>query len=216
MIQESYLNLKKTIDNLGKPVKIVVASKTQSIETIKQLVECGQLVYGENKVQEAIDKWKQLPDLEWHFIGHLQSNKVKEVVSNCELIHSVDRMSLAKAINQAALNISKIQKILIQVNTSGEDNKSGVLPAEVINFIKELIKFENIQIMGFMTMAHQENTEELAKVSFNLLREIRDDINLNLKTQFNELSMGMSDDYKLAINYGATIIRPGRVIFGQR
>jgi pyridoxal phosphate enzyme (YggS family) len=216
MLIKNYKYFMSAVASLSSEVKVVIASKNQSIETIEKLIDLGHKRFGESRVQDARVKWEKYPDLEWHFIGHLQSKKVREVVAYCELIHSVDRLSLMATINKEASKFETVQNVLIQVNTSYEENKSGVHPDALIEFLTAAREFKSVNIMGFMTMAHQADTMELAEKSFSLLKDLQVQANGHFDSNYTELSMGMSSDYELAIKSGASIVRPGRAIFGRK
>ncbi|MEA3500504.1 MAG: YggS family pyridoxal phosphate-dependent enzyme [Candidatus Marinimicrobia bacterium] len=197
-------------------VKLVGVTKTFPIDKMKTAIEAGIKIIGENKVQEALAKFKKesFPGIEKHYIGKLQSNKVKKVVKNFDYIHSVDREKIVRKIDKLNTKI----KCLIEVNTSGEESKGGVEPRELEDFILQIQKYKNIQIIGLMTISPlTENKNEIRK-SFRQLKGL---LEANKKNEtdnihFNELSMGMTNDYIIALQEGATMIRVGRGIFGSR
>lgn len=197
-------------------VKLVGVTKTFPIDKMKTAIEAGIKIIGENKVQEALAKFKKesFPGIEKHYIGKLQSNKVKKVVKNFDYIHSVDREKIVRKIDKLDTKI----KCLIEVNTSGEESKGGVEPRELEDFILQIQKYKNIQIIGLMTISPlTENKNEIRK-SFRQLKGL---LEANKKNEtdnihFNELSMGMTNDYIIALQEGATMIRVGRGIFGSR
>ncbi|MDD5059762.1 MAG: YggS family pyridoxal phosphate-dependent enzyme [Candidatus Omnitrophica bacterium] len=189
-------------------ISIVCVTKGQPIESISELAGLGYKDIGENKVQEALFKFNQISGLKWHMIGHLQTNKVKEAVKVFDLIHSVDSLNLAEEINKQALKVNKVQEILIEVKTSPEETKFGVSPVDLEEISTEAAKLGNLKVKGLMTIAPlAENIEETRKY-FALTRKLRDKINPGWL-----LSMGMSDDFEVAIEEGADIIRIGRAIF---
>jgi hypothetical protein len=190
-------------------IKLVSVSKGRSLEEIEEAIACGILDIGENKVQEAILKYKNLSDVKWHMLGHLQSNKVKDALKIFDLIHSVDSLGLAREVDKQAGRINKIQDILIEIKTSFEIEKSGLRPEDAITAIDEMAKLSHINIKGLMTIAPIARNPQEARPYFRLLRELRDKIN-----QSWFLSMGMTDDFEIAIEEGADIIRIGRGIFG--
>lgn len=189
-------------------VTIVAVSKGRSIEEIKEAVAAGITDIGENKVQEALLKYRELPTIKWHMVGHLQANKVKDAVKIFDLIQSVDSLHLAQEIDKQALKINKIQDILIEIKTSPEETKFGLKPEEAIPAIKEIAKLKNINIKGLMTIAPIVDDPEKTRPYFRLLRDLRDEIN-----KFQIFSMGMTDDFKIAVEEGATMVRLGRAIF---
>lgn len=199
-----------------KKVKLVGVTKTFSVEKIQMAINAGIKVIGENKVQDAIAKFEKesFPGIERHYIGKLQSNKVNKVLNNFHFIHSLDREKIVKKIDKSGSQI----KCLIEVNTSGEKSKGGVEPEELENFICKLHKYKNIQIVGLMTISPLTKNEDEIRRSFRNLKEL---LEANKKNEtdnihFNELSMGMTNDYKIALQEGATMIRIGRGIFGNR
>ena len=198
-------------------ITLIGISKTQPVERIKEAFECGINNFGENKAQEFAKKIGQLDDqIIWHFVGHLQSNKVKYVVPYAEYIHSVDSVKLADEINTRAGKINKVQKILLEVNTSGEDSKFGLSSLDELYYLTEYcIKCSNLKPVGLMTMAPFVSNEKIIKNCFSKLRSILVDLN-GKGFAMNELSMGMTGDYQFAIEEGATMLRIGTAIFGER
>ena len=202
----------------GSDVKLIAVSKTKSVETIRAAYDAGLRIFGENKVQELIPKIEQLPaDIQWHMIGALQTNKVKYIIGKVALIHSVDRFGLAKEIQKQSLKHNVVSDILVQVNISKEDTKSGVEISEIRHLIDQIIPLKNICIRGLMSIA--SNTDDLSIIrdefhEVSLLRKqlVKDYSNCD----FSVLSMGMSHDYQIAIEEGATHIRLGTAIFGKR
>ncbi|MDI6605867.1 MAG: YggS family pyridoxal phosphate-dependent enzyme, partial [Candidatus Omnitrophota bacterium] len=205
-------------------VTIVAVTKNRNIEQIKEAVEAGITDIGENRVQEAVLKFRELANLRtceqvttrWHMVGHLQTNKVKEAVRIFDLIHSVDSARLALEIDRQAAAINKIQGILVEVNTSGEESKFGIKADEAIEVIKEISKLKNINIKGLMTVASVVDNPEKARPYFRILRELRNKIcELWTIGQYGlwTLSMGMSDDFEVAVEEGSTMVRLGRAIF---
>ncbi|OGU59505.1 MAG: YggS family pyridoxal phosphate enzyme [Ignavibacteria bacterium GWF2_33_9] len=202
-------------------ITIVSVSKTFPAEDIALAMQAGIRTFGENYAQEIKDKIKFFESKErqpdWHFIGHLQSNKVKYLFPYVSLIHTVDSINLAKEIDTRAGQYNKIQNILLQVNTSGEESKHGLEPDAVIGFAKEVQKFENINTIGLMTIGTFSDDEVIIRKEFTMLRELKEALNKSMGIiKFTELSMGMSHDYKIAIEEGATILRIGTAVFGQR
>jgi len=195
----------------------VAVSKTKPTTDIKKIYNLGHKDFGENKVQELEIKYKNLPkDINWHMIGHLQTNKVKKIVPFITLIHSVDSIKLLKVINKESKKINKTTNCLIQVNISNEDSKYGFNFEELNSLDIEFLKnFENIKIKGLMGMASHSSNESNIQKEFNLLN--RQYVNLKkVIKSFDTLSMGMSNDYKLALKEGSNMIRVGSKIFGER
>ena len=195
-------------------VKIVAVSKGRGAKEIEEAIFSGLTDIGENRIQEALEKYNTLRNesfgssISWHMIGHLQTNKVKDAVQIFDLIHSVDSLALAREIDKRAAQINKIQNILIEVNTSAEATKSGLDPNKASEVIQDIARLKNLNIKGLMTIASVVNHSEEARPYFKKLRQIRDSIDISYK-----LSMGMSDDFEIAIEEGAEIIRIGRGIF---
>lgn len=200
-------------------VKLVAVSKTYSVEYIQQVISCGHLVFGENKVQELVPKMDELGnEIEWHMIGALQSNKIKYMAQRVNWIHSVPKLKTLNEIEKRAADAGRVINVLIQVNISKEDQKSGCEPDELKTLLLESRKYSNLVVRGLMGMASFEDDPELARPQFKLLRELRDEfIHLNDGSlQLEHLSMGMTHDLEAAVEEGATIVRVGSAIFGER
>ena len=201
----------------NEDIKIVAIGKTFPAAVIQEAVDSGITVFGENKVQEAKNKAAELKgDFSLHLVGHLQSNKARDAVRLFDLIHSLDKVGTAEKIDDEAGRINKIQKILVQVNTSGEETKSGVEPADAINLCSEILKLKNTRLLGLMTIGPLTDNPEKIRKSFRRLKELLEEINSKLGISLRELSMGMSSDYSIAVAEGATIVRIGSAIFGNR
>ena len=198
-------------------IRLIAVSKFFGVDAIREANSLGITDFGENKAQELRDKYEILGDnVIWHFIGTLQRNKVKYAVKAATYIHSVDSLMLIDEINYQAQKINKVQKILLEVKTSSEDSKSGLTTeAEVLNLVKYCSTLSNIELVGLMTMAPFTDDVENIRKSFVDLRNLRDKINQN-GFDLRELSMGMTNDYEIAIEEGATMLRIGSAIFGQR
>lgn len=207
--------MKEVLEELRNEIgdtTLVAVSKTKPNEKILEAYNLGIKDFGENYVQELTTKMDALPkDIRWHMIGHLQTNKVKDLVKrNIYLIHSVDSIKLAKEINKEAIKNNKKVNILIEVKTSSEESKTGLPPEELDNLIKEVKELKNINLLGLMTIGPNTENEEEIRKAFKLLKEQKDKYNLNI------LSMGMTNDYKIAISEGSNLIRIGTKIFGPR
>jgi pyridoxal phosphate enzyme (YggS family) len=209
------INAAKVVEN----VQLVAVTKYLETETVKQLLALGQTHFGENRWQVAQPKVEALKDqsIVWHFIGRLQSNKAAVVVEHFDLIHSVESLSLAKAIDKEAKKRNKIQKILLQINASGETSKQGLIvknDQDFLNFVSSLAEFESLEIQGLMTMAPLTEDQTLIRDSFkktkSLFEKLDDLKQKNLNASI--LSMGMSDDFELALKEGATLVRIGRAL----
>jgi pyridoxal phosphate enzyme (YggS family) len=198
-------------------ITIIAVSKTFPAATLQQAIDHGITILGENKVQEAKSKSETLQGTySLHMIGHLQSNKAKEAVKLFDCIHSIDKFSTAQKINNAAREAEKIQKILIQVNTSGEETKSGVSKNNLLNISGEIADLDNVEILGLMTMAPHTDDETIIRDTFKKTRDLLNEVNVKHGFNLTDLSMGMSSDYRIAIEEGATMIRVGSLIFGKR
>ena len=212
MIQKE--NLSKIKNKLNKNVEIVAVSKTKTVEEIMQIYNLGHRNFGENKVQEIVEKQKILPkDINWHFIGHLQRNKVKMIVGFVHLIHSVDSLKLLNEINKRATKAEKTINCLIQIKIAKEENKFGFDINEIDSVLEYAKNLTNVKIKGFMGMSTFTDNKEIIENEFSTLKKVFD----NKKSQeFKILSMGMSNDYEVAINNGSNMIRLGSIIFGKR
>lgn len=214
MIENKLNNIK---DAISKSVTIVAVSKTKPINDILQLYKSGHLDFGENKVQELLFKEEKLPkDIKWHMIGHLQRNKVKSIVPFINLIHSVDSLRLIKKIDEEAKLINNSVNILLQVKISREVSKYGFSFAELNSFLNSSYpgQYQNINIQGLMGMATFTNDKDMIENEFKKLNEIYN--RFKSKYNFNTLSIGMSGDYRIAIENGSNMLRLGSVIFGSR
>lgn len=202
----------------SKEIKLIAVSKNFGPDDITAAFDSGITDFGENKAQELNSKFEVLGNkMTWHFIGHLQKNKVKFAIRSAEYIHSVDSLSLADEINKKAEQINKVQKILLQVKTSDEETKSGVENEdEIFSLVDSSNRLKNIELIGLMTIAPFTDNEEEIRKSFRYLRKLRDDLNTKGFKNINELSMGMTSDFEIAIEEGATMLRIGSAIFGQR
>ena len=201
-------------------VTLVAVTKTIDVGPMKEVLKEGVSCFGENKVQEILSKYEKFPDtVKWHLIGTLQSNKVKYIIDKVEMIHSLDRISLAKEIDRRAKEIGVVMRCLIQVNISQEESKHGLDKAEALKFIEEVAQnFSHIQVLGLMGMAPFVEDAEEARPYFRQLKGLFEEAkNLNLGTgQMKYLSMGMTNDYTVAIEEGSNMVRVGTGIFGKR
>jgi pyridoxal phosphate enzyme (YggS family) len=197
-------------------VQLVAVSKTVDVGRVREAVDAGQTIFGENYLQEAKSKIEALGQpASWHFIGHLQTNKAKAAVALFELIHGVDRLKLAQALNAAAAQIGKVQDILLQVSLAGEETKSGAPPEAIPELLREIAPLPHLRVVGLMTMPPFLDLEAV-RPYFRALRELRERL---LKLDLGplpELSMGMSGDFEVAVEEGATLVRVGTAIFGER
>jgi pyridoxal phosphate enzyme (YggS family) len=198
-------------------VELVAVSKTHPAEIIREIVEGGQVLFGENRVQEALSKIPLLPGkLRWHLIGHLQSNKVRKALPHFELIHGVDSLDLARDIDRIASDEGVFPRVLLEVNVSGEGSKHGFEPTALERHLEDLLALPRLQIEGLMTMAPLAPEAEASRPYFRSLREFRDRLAQHAGIPLTMLSMGMSGDYEVGVEEGATLVRVGSAIFGNR
>jgi len=219
-IADNIKNLNVETGRLG--VKLVAVSKTKPVEDIEEAYAAGQRAFGENQVQELVEKYEKLPkDIQWHLIGHLQTNKVKYIAPFISLIESVDSLKLLQEINKQALKNERVINCLLQVYIADEDTKFGLGYDELIELLRsdEFRAMENVRITGLMGIATNTENEKQIKDEFYELKTLFDGIKVSFFRKddyFKEVSMGMSSDYKLAIEQGSTMVRLGSTIFGQR
>lgn len=210
------LGIKST---LPAGVELVAVSKTYPAEKIMEAYGAGQRIFGENRPQEMVRKHEELPaDIEWHLIGHLQTNKVKTVVPFVGMIHSVDSARLAEAIQKAAGAIGRTIDILLEVHVADEESKSGWEPQELAEYVRSgaFGRMPNLRVRGVMGVATNTDDERIVRRDFEALRRIKEELAPGFGPDFDTLSMGMSHDYPLAIECGATMVRIGTAIFGAR
>jgi pyridoxal phosphate enzyme (YggS family) len=198
-------------------VRLVAVSKTNPPEAIHEVFEAGQRAFGESRVQEALPKLDALPpEIEWHFIGHLQTNKIRKVVDRFALFQGVDNQKLAQQMNRIAGELGVTANVLLEVNVSGEESKFGFDPKTLPAALEDLLPLPFLRIHGLMTMAPYSDDPENARPYFAKLRELRDRLAVETGNPLPELSMGMSGDFEQGIAEGATIVRVGSAIFGER
>ena len=205
-------NLNVLRKGIPSNVKLVAVSKTKTEKELLEAYNCGQRIFGENKIQEMSSKFENLPkDIEWHMIGHVQTNKVKYMAPFVHTIHSVDRIKLLNEIQKQALKNDRIIECLIQVRIAVEETKFGILPSELNPILEKASTFPNIKIKGLMGMASYTSNKEQIRSEFKILANL-----FRLNNKFDVLSMGMSGDYLIAIEEGSNMIRVGSKIFGER
>ena len=215
-------NLNQIKNSIPKSVRLVAITKTQSVNTVLEAYKAGQRIFGENKVQEMVPKFNQLPkDIEWHMVGHLQTNKVKYIASFVYMIHGVDSLKLLRVIDQEGSRNNRQISCLLQIKIAEEETKFGLSEneADILLSDPEIISLKNIRISGLMGMATFTEDEEVIRREFRKLQEIFNRFRTKYFSRteyFKELSMGMSSDYRIAIEEGATYIRIGSSIFGER
>jgi PLP dependent protein len=211
-------NIRKILEQIPSTVKLVAVSKTKPVEAVLQAYQEGQRVFGENKVQEMVDKYEQLPkDIEWHLIGHLQSNKVKYIAPFVSLIHAVDSLKLLEVINKEAIKNNRIINCLLQFHIAQEETKFGLNLEEALGILSSdsFKRMQNISIQGVMGMASFTDNELQIRTEFRALNEIFHEVAKH-QPQISIRSFGMSGDYKIAIEEGSNMIRVGSSIFGSR
>jgi len=217
IINEKIKKAALKVNRNPQEIKLVAVTKTATIEQVKEAISAGVKIIGENKVQEAKEKYQILTaDIEWHLVGHLQTNKVKYAIEIFDLIHSVDSIKLAKEIDRRSLQFGMITNVLVEVNVSGEETKYGIKPEEVEPFLKEISEFSRIKVRGLMTIAPIAEDKEEVRPYFRKLGELSKEIkSKNIKNvRMDYLSMGMTEDFEVAIEEGANMVRIGRGIFG--
>ncbi|MDD2337121.1 MAG: YggS family pyridoxal phosphate-dependent enzyme [Geobacteraceae bacterium] len=218
-VEEKIRSAAKRANRNPDSVRLVAVSKTQTVDAVRTALEAGQQIFGENYVQEFLEKLHQLPEtLDWHFIGSLQSNKVKYLVGLTSLIHSVDRLTLAREIDRQWEKIGKPCDILLQVNISGEETKSGTTSEDLLQLAREVSLLPHVRIRGLMTMPPFFDESERARPYFRELKRLSQVLSTEKipGITMEELSMGMSGDFEVAIEEGATLVRVGSAIFGER
>ena len=226
MLTDNYTEVQKNIESACKKagrdlseVTLIAVSKTKPVSDIQTIYDMGQREFGENKVQEMDDKIPQLPDdIKWHLIGHLQTNKVKYIVDKAVLIHSVDSVKLAETINKEALKKGVVANVLIEVNVAGEESKFGVSVEDTLSLVEKIAPLEAVHVCGLMTIAPFVDDPEENRRVFAKLKQLSVDIASKKidNVCMSVLSMGMTNDYMVAIEEGATHVRVGTAIFGER
>jgi len=227
MIAENIKNLRKRIEQACQKcgrgieeVQLVAVSKTFPIDLMQEAITAGQIDFGENYVQELQEKHQALahPPIRWHFIGHLQSNKVKYIAGYVHLIHSVDNFKLGKEIDRRAEQYNRVQDVLVEVHTTDEATKFGVHPEQTLELIKELSLLSHLHVCGLMTMGPFSDNPNDSRPSFRQIAELKKNIEAEgiENVQMDHLSMGMTHDFEVAIEEGSTLVRIGTAVFGRR
>jgi len=214
-------NIKAAAEEAGRnpeDITLIAVTKTYGTDVMNEAIDLGACDIGENRVQEVMEKFENVKPVRWHLIGHLQKNKVKYIIDKVELIHSVDSVELAEEIDKRAKKIDKVQRILLEVNVSGEESKFGIKPKDCEDICRKISLLENVKIEGLMTVAPFVSDEKILEDVFCGLRRLSEEIkekNID-NVSMDELSMGMTNDFPLAIVNGATMVRVGTGIFGKR
>lgn len=214
-IKDKYNEIKRQIPDY---VTIVAVTKQRTIEEIKEAFDAGVKIVGENYIQEAMDKYRHIDGLQWHFIGHLQRNKVKDAIKMFDCIQSVDSVRLAIELDKQCAKLSKVMPILIEINIGGEESKYGVKPEEALGIIRQIAELPNVHIEGLMTMEPYFDDPEQARPYFRQMKRLFDEIkSQNIpNAEMKILSMGISNSYEIAIEEGSNMVRIGTKIFGPR
>lgn len=219
-LEEVKRAVRKAAESAGRDpsgVRLVAVSKTWPAERISEAVAAGQVIFGENKAQELLEKVPRLPArLEWHLIGTLQKNKVRKVLPHCAMIHSIDSLSLAERVDRIAGEEGLQPRILLQVNVAGDEAKSGFSVREIREQFARIQELRRVRVEGFMTVPPYSDDLEEVRLHFARLRDLRDELADQSGSALAELSMGMSHDFRVAIEEGATLVRVGSSIFGKR
>ena len=217
VVEEQIVRIAERCGRLPSEIGLIAVSKSQSAETVREALDAGQLLFGENRAQELIAKVPLLPSsIHWHFIGHLQKNKVRKVLPLVDLVHSVDSVELALDIDRIASELGLFPRVLLEVNVSREATKCGFIPEVARREAPRLLALPRVQWEGLMTIAPIMDAADKARPFFAQLRTLRDQIAAENQIDLPTLSMGMSDDFEAAIKEGATLIRVGTAIFGPR
>ena len=218
IVKEKIANTAIKAGRNPEDILLVAVTKTRTVDEIRQAIEAGITDVGENKVQELIQKQPQIPDVNWHLIGHLQTNKINKVLPIVKMIQSVDSLKLAEAISKRCVRDETTIDILVEVNTSREASKFGITPENAVKIVEQMANLPNIKILGLMTIGEFLPNPEKVRPCFIELRKIKNQIaELKLpNVEMRHLSMGMTNDYEVAIEEGATIVRIGTAIFGAR
>ena len=211
-------HIKTFTEELGDNIDLVAVSKTKPNDDLMEAYEAGQRIFGENKIQEMTDKWEALPkDIQWHMVGHVQTNKVKYMAPYVDLVHAVHKLKLLKEINKRAKEHDRVVNCLLQVKIAEEDSKYGMSPDELRAFLKDnnLSDLKNVKVKGLMAMATFTDDEDQIHREFQVLQDLYEETSKN-HPDFSILSMGMSGDYKIAMQHGTNMVRIGSSIFGAR
>lgn len=219
MIEENIEKALKRSGREGEKVELIAVTKTVDVDKINEAIDTGILNIGENKVQELEKKYELIGDkINYHMIGHLQTNKVRNIIGKTKLIHSLDSISLAKEIDKRSKNNDMITDVLIQVNVAEEESKFGLKVDDVLHFVEEILDFKNIKVRGLMTIAPNTTDEILLRSVFRTLSNLKETISRKNYSDLSMdyLSMGMTNDYELAIEEGSNMVRIGSAIFGKR
>ena len=216
-IREQIAQSAAKVGRAASDIELVAITKTHPAEKVREAIEAGQHLFGESRVQEARAKTPELPsNVRWHFVGHLQKNKIRHALPLFEMIHSVDSLGLAQDINRIAEEEAMHPRVLLEVNVAGEGSKFGFQSNKLCQQMEELLSLPRLSILGLMTIPPLAEEAEASRKYFVQLRELRDRMQTEFRIDLSQLSMGMTQDYAIAIEEGATLVRVGTAIFGER
>lgn len=216
-VREQIARAAAKVGRTASDIELVAITKTHPAEKVRESIEAGQHLFGESRVQEARAKIPELPsNVRWHFVGHLQKNKIRHALPLFELIHSVDSLGLAQDMNRIAEEEAMHPRVLLEVNVAGEGSKFGFQPNKLCQQMEELLSLPRLSILGLMAIPPLTEEAEASRKYFIQLRELRDRLQIEFRVDFSQLSMGMTQDYAIAIEEGATLVRVGTAIFGER
>ena len=216
-VREQITQAAVKVGRAASDIELVAITKTHPAERVHEAIEAGQNLFGESRIQEARTKIPELPsNVRWHFVGHLQKNKIRHALPLFEMIHSVDSLGLAQDINRIAEDEAMHPRVLLEVNVAGEGSKFGFAPDKLREQMEELLSLPRLSILGLMTIPPLAEEAEASRKHFVQLRELRDRMQTDFRVDLSQLSMGMTQDYAIAIEEGATLVRVGTAIFGER
>ena len=216
-VREQIAGAAAKVGHAADEIELVAISKTHAADKVREAIDAGQTLFGESRVQEARAKIPELPsNLRWHFVGHLQKNKIRHALPLFEMIHSVDSLGLAQDINRIAEEEGMHPRVLLEVNVAGEGSKFGFSPDKLRDQMEELLALPRLSILGLMTIPPLAEESEASRKYFVQLRELRDRLQTEFRVDLAQLSMGMTQDFPVAIEEGATLVRVGTAIFGER
>ena len=216
-VREQIARAAAKVGRAASGIQLVAITKTHPAEKVREAIEAGQNLFGESRVQEARSKIPELPsNVRWHFVGHLQKNKIRHALPLFELVHSVDSLGLAQDMNRIAEEEAMHPRVLLEVNLAGEGSKFGFQPDKLCEQMEELLSLPRLSILGLMTIPPLAEEAEGSRKYFVQLHELRDRLQTEFRVDLSQLSMGMTQDYPIAIEEGATLVRVGTAIFGER
>jgi pyridoxal phosphate enzyme (YggS family) len=216
-VHEQIAGAAAKVGRAADEIELVAISKTHAADKVREAIDAGQTLFGESRVQEARAKIPELPsNLRWHFVGHLQKNKIRHALPLFEMIHSVDSLGLAQEINRIAEEEGMHPRVLLEVNVAGEGSKFGFSPDKLREQMEELLALPRLSILGLMTIPPLGEESEASRKYFVQLRELRDRLQTEFRVDLAQLSMGMTHDFAVAVEEGATLVRVGTAIFGER